>query len=866
MDKRDGEMKIRLEELFHSVADLSAAARARYFAEHDIDPKTQREVEELVSFDAMNTTSLERDIGRIALGAIARVEPQDLSCGPYYLRSLLGRGGMGSVYLAERVDGEIRQRVAVKLLRPGADHPQLRQRFLAERQILATLSHPNIARLLDAGHRDDGQPYLVMEHVEGKTIDAYTAGLGLRDKVTLFLKVCAAVSYLHRNLVVHRDLKPANILVTDEGEPKLLDFGIAKILDLTTDSTVTSLRMLTPDYASPEQVAGGPVSTATDIYSLGAVLYKILTGVSPHQFEGDSTDAIALAISSRQITPAKLRPALKGDLENILLKALRVEPQERYATIEQFSEDLENYLGSRPIRARKGDAWYRTRKFLRRHWLPVAATTLAAGGLSAGVLVANHQRAIAQRRFGEVRQLANVFLFEFERSIRDVPGTLDARNLVASTGQRYLKELAAESRYDPTLVREIAAAYERLADIQDSIRSGGGKSPGDTDSLIQSLEIHRRLGDDRSTNPAFRRKYIELASLLGYWYQDERNAREAARWADEAMGLSEKWVEAEPRNVDALAAATAAFMRGATTQEVGGQIASAVRSIEKSAAFGERALAAAPGDETVRILVSDCHRIYSELLVNVSRYSDALFHGRHALELIEPLWVRNPHDPLLRLKLLHADSCVGITERHLGEADRSHLELALPYLQRALSLADENMRADPRNARSKSSFIAHSSRLCHLLTSMKRFAAARRLSEKANEVARELVALDPGSRRSWYLLGIIQVDLGWMYLKSGEPSKARTAFLASNEGFMRGLSMDPTDAVILECRAGQFEGLARAAMLSGDRREARRWMRQCLEVMTGMIRRDPSAKSYIADFSDKLTLARKIGMSTAELD
>ena len=188
--------------------------------------------------------------------ALARLEPKDLPCGPYRLGDLLGRGGMGTVYLAERVDGEVAQRVAVKLLRPGADDPELRQRFLAERQILATLSHPNIARLLDAGHREDGQPYLVMEYVEGKAIDVYTAGLGIRQKITLFLKVCAAVGYLHRNLVVHRDLKPANILVTDEGEPKLLDFGIAKMLDLTTDSTVTGMRMLTPDYASPEQVAG----------------------------------------------------------------------------------------------------------------------------------------------------------------------------------------------------------------------------------------------------------------------------------------------------------------------------------------------------------------------------------------------------------------------------------------------------------------------------------------------------------------------------------------------------------------------------------------------------------------------------------
>ena len=253
----ENEMRNRVEEIFHEVADLSAEARARYFTQQGIDTKTRTEVEALVLFDADSSTSLERDIEQVAQRALARFEPKGLLSGPYRLGDLLGRGGMGTVHLAERVDGEVSQRVAVKLLRPGVDDPQLRQRFLAERQILATLSHPNIARLLDAGHREDGQPYLVMEYVEGKAIDVYTKGLSLRQKIALFLKVCAAVGYLHRNLVVHRDLKPPNILVTLEGEPKLLDFGIAKMLDWAGDATMTGMRMLTPDYASPEQVDGG---------------------------------------------------------------------------------------------------------------------------------------------------------------------------------------------------------------------------------------------------------------------------------------------------------------------------------------------------------------------------------------------------------------------------------------------------------------------------------------------------------------------------------------------------------------------------------------------------------------------------------
>jgi tRNA A-37 threonylcarbamoyl transferase component Bud32/tetratricopeptide (TPR) repeat protein len=489
-------MRASVEDLFHKVADLPVEARAGYFDKHGIDGMTRSEVEALMAFDLRSTDSLEKDIGQVAdhvaRQALKQLEPQDMRCGPYRLTDLLGRGGMGAVYLAERVDGEVAHRVAVKLLRPGADTRQVRQRFLAERQILATLSHPNIARLLDAGHCDDGQPYLVMEYVDGKPIDVYTAGLDIRRKIALFLKVCAAVGYLHRNLVIHRDLKPANILVTAEGEAKLLDFGIAKMLDLATDSTVTSMRMLTPDYASPEQVTGGAMSTATDVYSLGAVLYKLLTGASPHQFESDSAGAIALAISTGKITPAaKLAPDLKGDLETILMKALRTEAQERYATIEQFSEDLESYLEARPIRARKGDSWYRTRKFLRRHWLPVAAGVLAVASLAGGALVANRQRAIAQRRFMQVRQLSNK-LFDIDTEVRQVPGTTKARELIVSTSLEYLQRLAEDAKGDIGLAFELGNAYLSVARVQGVPI---GLNLGHTDEADRSLRMAERLMD-----------------------------------------------------------------------------------------------------------------------------------------------------------------------------------------------------------------------------------------------------------------------------------------------------------------------------------------------------------------------------------
>jgi tetratricopeptide (TPR) repeat protein/predicted Ser/Thr protein kinase len=459
-------MNARVEEVFHQVADLDPESRTRYFVEHDVEESTRHEVEALLRFDSGASEFLMRDISIAAARALPQLEANGWRCGPYRLLEMIGRGGMGAVYLAERADGEVTQRVAVKLLPLGVGDPQ-RQRFLQERQILASLSHPNIAQMFDAGHLDSGQPFLAMEYVDGKPIDTFAAGLSVRQRVALFLKVCAAVGYLHRNLVVHRDLKPSNILVTANGDPKLLDFGIAKILDAATDSTVTSMRMLTPDYASPEQVTGGRVSTATDIYSMGAVLYRLLTGKPPHEFEEHSREAIASTVTTREVTqPSKLAPELKGDLEFILLKALRKDPQERYATVEQFAEDLAAFLESRSVRARSGNAGYRTRKFLRRYWVPVGAAALVIASLLVGLYIANRQRLMAERRFAQLRQLAHQVLFDVDPQLEALPGSINARRKLLATSTQYLAGLGAEALNDKALALEVAQSYMQVARIQ----------------------------------------------------------------------------------------------------------------------------------------------------------------------------------------------------------------------------------------------------------------------------------------------------------------------------------------------------------------------------------------------------------------
>jgi len=406
-------MNREAEILFHELVDLSPDQREECFRERVVPPDVRAEVEALLRFDSESDHMLTECVSSIAALTIqaSPVTRDGDRCGPYRLGRVLGRGGMGTVYLAERDDGEVDQRVAVKLLRYGGDEPAFRDRFLRERQILANLSHPGIARLLDAGQTGDGQPYLVMEYIDGSPIDVYAERLDPREKVALFIQVCDAVSYAHRNLIVHRDLKPSNILVDGSGRVKLLDFGIAKILDASREQTQTRERLLTPDYASPEQVRGGAQTTATDIYSLGAVFYKLLTGRSPHAPAAETQEAVEIAICLKEpVAPSRLNPGVPKDLDFVLGKALRKEPDERYPSVDAFADDLRAFLEWRPVRARSGNAWYRTRKFMRRYRLPVAAATLVLASLSAGLYVANRQRAIAQRRFQQVRQLANKVL------------------------------------------------------------------------------------------------------------------------------------------------------------------------------------------------------------------------------------------------------------------------------------------------------------------------------------------------------------------------------------------------------------------------------------------------------------------------
>jgi serine/threonine protein kinase/tetratricopeptide (TPR) repeat protein len=524
--------------LFHELVDLPTADRQRIITERQITGDLRVELQSLLGFDSLDVCDLTSCVSGTAeevLNSVSGGEVQE--CGPYKLVRLLGRGGMGAVYLGERGDGEIQQTVAVKLLNADGHRPGWRDRFLKERQLLASLNHPSIVHVIDAGHTGDGRPYLVMEYVEGVSIDLHASATDVRERLILFLRVCDGVSHAHRRLIIHRDLKPSNILVDVSSQPKLLDFGIAKLLDDSGDATRTVDGLLTPNYASPEQLRGTCQTTATDIYSLGAVLYKILTGRSPHESDTRISQVVDVIAGTREIpAPSRLNPKLPPDLDYILRKALRTEPEERYASVDAFANDIRAFLGSRPVEARSGDTWYRTRKFLRRYWVPVVAAMLVIASLAAGLYIANRERLVAEQRFGQLRQLSNK-VFDLDKTIRDFPGSTQARQSLVSVSLQYLEGLAGAARGDLDLAREIGQGYWRVGRIQGvPVELNLGQRAKSEASLKKAAEFVERVVAARAKD----RSALYLSALIAndrmILAQEEHRYADALAHAHESAG------------------------------------------------------------------------------------------------------------------------------------------------------------------------------------------------------------------------------------------------------------------------------------------------------------------------------------------
>jgi serine/threonine protein kinase len=742
------EQQQRVADLFAAALDLEDGEQADFLArECGGQPALLAQVKSLLKADAQGAA-----VGFLSDPAL-NVEAQQYAdeleaetrvgqlCGHYRILSLIGEGGMGEVYLAE--DTVLSRKVALKLIKGGLKTKEVLRRFHNERQILANLEHPNIARLLDGGMTADGLPFFVMEYVEGPPIDVYadTQQLDITERLKLFRTVCSAISYAHQRLVIHRDIKPSNILVTADGMPKLLDFGIAKLFDPTQtresrEATATLMRALTPEYASPEQITGERVTTATDIYSLSVLLYELLTGQRPYRFKSRKPDDVANAIChdeaerpSQAIAECGMRNAdlrerrpssnpqsvirnpklLRGDLDNIILTALRKEPERRYASVSDFSEDIRRHLVGLPVKARKDTFAYRASKFVRRNKIAVAAAALILLTLIGGIIataweahVARAERTRAERRFNDVRRMANSFMFELNDEIEK--GPTKAREMVVKKALEYLDNLAQEAGDDHSLRLELATAYLKVGDIQGRPY---GPNLGDPDGALASYGKAQQILDTLSASEP-----KDLDVLKNLCLVDQKKAAVQLRAGDtkaaiengrKAISKAELLVASAPTNTEYLQLLARSYLSdgvatyGNSWDDSVEDARTGLESFRKALAIDEKLSAADPTslDSRYRTCLDRSYAGYAlweigDLTGDVQNYRAAFDYFRKNRETAESLYQADAN----KFRAYRADTIMDLGTALLNVGDA---RAALETYRQGLVIFEQVAASDPNN-------------------------------------------------------------------------------------------------------------------------------------------------------------------------
>jgi eukaryotic-like serine/threonine-protein kinase len=823
--------------------------------------------------------------------------------------SEIGRGGMGAVYRAVRADDQYQKEVALKLVLAETGSEETLERFRKERQILARLDHSNVARLLDGGATEEGRPYFVMELVQGERIDRYCdrKNLGVRERLEIFRSVCSAVQYAHRNLIVHRDIKPGNILVTEEGVPKLLDFGIAKILRSgdAGEATVTQAQAMSPFYASPEQVKGEPITTSSDVYSLGVLLYELLTGRRPYAVESrtqpdvfraiceeepakpsaaartgrrgktgplktaadlptlelstqdlatqdigteDLTTAPTLAASEATAARAeedaavgRYARALRGDLDTIVLMALRKEPARRYASVEEFSEDIHRYLTGMPVRARKDTLGYRTQKFVSRHWLAVAAALLVALSLAGGIVatarqarIAEANRLRAERRFADVRALAHSLLFEIHDGIENLAGATKVRELLVRRGLEYLDSLSREASGDQSLQRELASAYQRVGDVQWSL---GKASLGDTTGALRSqqkaLALRTALAQSMPGNADGQR---ELAAS----YVRVGDALRALGHADECLDSYERALALPgaitPEGADPawLHTLGGVYNRVALAVAAKGKTGDAVAFARKGLALAERFVAVSPGSpEAQRDLVL-AHILLARMLDGNGQAEEAFTIRQRAAQLAEARARAEPDDAVAE-----RDASTAYMDNGSALRDKGRFDEALVLYRKAVAIDERLAAADPSNLEAKRDLGISQNKVAVALAAKKDWAGALAAQRRALAIQQAVAAANPKNTQELEDLSDGHYHMAVILKGSGDGRGAVESFRRAAEIEERLSAADPDNAELRDRLAESYLNLAGALTGAARADEALTLAQKAVALCEELAKGDP---------------------------
>lgn len=680
----------QIKDIFGAAIECGADARRQLLDSSCAgDLELRAELDSLLTAHDTSGGFIDKPAVHAALGIAAAIAPSWIGrrLGPYCIVEEVGQGGMSEVYRAIRADDEYQKEVAIKVLRPGLDVAALLRHFRVEKQILANLDHPNIARLLDAGSTEEGQPFLVMDFIKGKPIDEYCQDqqLSVSRRLALFRTLCSAVQHVHRHLMVHGDLKCSNVLVTDDAVVKLLDFGVAKLLNPgptlgVPETSRSGLIALTPAYASPEQINGQPITTASDVYSLGIVLYRILTGAMPQG--------------------ASLSP-LQGEIKSIAAMALQKEPDLRYSSVEQLDDDVRRHLTGFPVVAHGASVGYLLARFVGRHKVSTSIGALLLVSLVAGIVattwqahVAQIERARAERHFANVRKLADTLLFDVHRAIEDLPGATAARQTLVENSLAYLDALSEEQASDADLQRDLAAAYEQVAEVQGTRL---GDNSGALVSYRKALDIRTRLFESDRANAELGRELVHNYGRLGDMVFFVDDADRALEYADRMVRLAEALARAHPGEVTDQRGLAYAYTCMGWYRSMSGDASRGLPLLERAEGILQSLLTAHSDNIAVRRSLGVLYSMHGHALRFVLHsYAASQEKQEKAVALLSELTRADPLNADLRQAEAYALLGVGG-----ALAGQGNLQAALDKQLQAVTWLRTLLEADPKNDRAR---------------------------------------------------------------------------------------------------------------------------------------------------------------------
>ena len=853
----------KVKDLLDQALQLDIQERLEFITNSGFSPEIRNEVESLLSFEQesehlmrLSAVEFSRDFFN------GHNDPGSLighTIGVYRIVSELGFGGMGAVYLAERADEKFEQKVALKLLKREMNTALLRKRFQQEREILASLDHPNIARLVDAGTTDDQIPFFAMDYVDGLPIDNYCnkGQLDLNARLDLFRQICSTVDFAHRSLIVHRDLKPSNILVTADGTPKLLDFGISKILSDDRDNfnaaTVTQLGAMTPGYASPEQLQNRSVTTSTDIYSLGVILYELLCGHRPFEAKESNVNEIYQAVigldppppssvvetaglipppltaevaadeihymdGSRSIAtrgglarntlasmPAIKPHYLRGDLDTIILKALKKEPERRYLSAQSFADDIKRHQDGLPVTARPDTLYYRAEKFIKRNRYFVLAASMVLLAVIGGIVatlwqarVARAERSRAEKRFNEVRRLANSYLFDVYPEIENLEGSLKAREVIVTNALQYLDSLYSEVGDDVELKAELATAYEKIGDVQGAMNNSSlGEIQAGLNSYYKARNLRESVYAADTGNQEAKEKLAQNYYVIARTLWNNSQTKEAEESFLAALDLRRELVAARPDSVELRNRLAVLLIDYGAIPVFNAQAAKALALFDEARTIIEALRKDDPNNSTLKKSLTRLIRVQSKAKSAIGDYDGAFADLHRAIEVSHELAQEFPEnfpvqrsvwltETILCETLIDRGSSDGVIDGCIKTPDFpaaalkkepengvvafdlaiSHFNLSRAYrlsgdqtktiesAEKAIAVMSELSKKDTDNLEYKRNLAVYMTEIGRARIELKQFAAASAEMQKVIAIMVPIVEADRATTTYLYDLGI----------------------------------------------------------------------------------------------------------------